>query len=125
MTEEQLRAQLEAVYASTSWKITAPLRGIARLRRPFSGIKLSPKRALAALIRYLAGQAFLQRLGRRVFGRFPNVKVRLRSLIMRSNHMAAGKRTGQALSYGELEHLSPAAQAILAELKASIRKNNN
>nr|WP_315484429.1 hypothetical protein [uncultured Undibacterium sp.] len=26
MTEEQLRDQLDAVYASTSWKITAPLR---------------------------------------------------------------------------------------------------
>lgn len=28
MSEEQLRAELDAVYASTSWKITAPLRSL-------------------------------------------------------------------------------------------------
>lgn len=31
MNEDQLRAELEAVYASSSWKITAPLRYIVLL----------------------------------------------------------------------------------------------
>jgi len=30
MTEERLKAQIEAIHASTSWKITAPLRYCAQ-----------------------------------------------------------------------------------------------
>lgn len=33
MNEEQLRAQLDAIYASTSWRITAPFRWLVRLPR--------------------------------------------------------------------------------------------
>ncbi|MFZ6799394.1 hypothetical protein [Undibacterium sp. Di24W] len=42
MTEEQLRDQLDAVYASTSWKITAPLRATSGLFRKIQQLLYRP-----------------------------------------------------------------------------------
>lgn len=48
MNEEQLRAQLDAIYASTSWRITAPFRWLVRLPRKtvekLTLLKMSPKK---------------------------------------------------------------------------------
>ncbi len=59
MTEDQLRAELNAVYASTSWKLTAPLRyavqllksgGLPKLLRDIKALlkKLMPVKAVKA-----------------------------------------------------------------------------
>ena len=41
MNEEQLQAELDAVYASSSWKITAPLRYVALLLKSGGWQKMS------------------------------------------------------------------------------------
>lgn len=58
MTNEQLRAQLDAMYASTSWRVTAPLRLISTIARTGRQFVASPrsyaKRAVLGLVRWAA-----------------------------------------------------------------------
>jgi hypothetical protein len=46
MNEDQLRAQLEAVYGSTSWKVTAPLRLFSKCIKSLNRIILKSNRII-------------------------------------------------------------------------------
>ena len=118
MTEKQLREQLDAVYASTSWRLTAPLRWLVRSLKPSAIRSIAPKRTLAVLIRRVATQPALQRFGQRVLRRFPNTKMRIKRLVLRSNVSAHGYAPGlpSGAALGREANLSPPAQAILREL---------
>jgi hypothetical protein len=58
MTNEQLRAQLDAMYASTSWRVTAPLRLVSTVARTSRLFIASPRpytrHAVLGIVRRLA-----------------------------------------------------------------------
>lgn len=82
MNEEQLRAQLNAVYSSTSWRITAPLRAVSRLVQVRGMSKAEVKVHIVSALRFLAKSAFVRRLGKRVLGYFPSLRNKVQSLLL-------------------------------------------
>ena len=121
MNEKQLRAELDAVYRSTSWRLTAPLRALSLLVRRLSFALKAPKQAMRRVLQKMASHPTLSALGRRVLLRFPGLKARIRrSLVtpvsVRPNlDMADGK-----LDERQLTSLSPAAQRIYHQLRSSV-----
>jgi hypothetical protein len=63
MNEEQLRAELAAVYASRSWKITAPLRRIIDIARRSWRLLREPRRIPGVILRRAGRYPAMRHLG--------------------------------------------------------------
>jgi FkbM family methyltransferase len=118
----QALMQLQAVYTSTSWRITAPLRGLAG-----QAFKLSPQRLkpqIKLLLRHAALYVYrrprLRNAAFAVLNRFPTLKRRLVSLITSTPVPTTNQQNGPA----ELAQLTPRARQIYADLKAAIEARN-
>ncbi|WP_395009614.1 hypothetical protein [Undibacterium sp.] len=119
MNEEQLRAELDSVYRSLSWRITAPLRylslNVKRLRFALG----SPKKALIRAIQLAIRNQKIAAFGRLVVNRFPALKTRLRASL--GNAQAVSYRpplsqstTSDISVVTDVVALTPAAQEIYA-----------
>jgi hypothetical protein len=84
MNEEQLRAELNAVYNSLSWRLTAPLRFISARFKGLRSLLVSPKRTFTFMVRALLQQESLVRIAKRIVNRFPKLKARLKPLVHRA-----------------------------------------
>lgn len=89
MNEEQLRAQLAAVYASKSWKVTAPLRACMGFLLRTRERLLHPRRTLGNGLRRLAYQPRIRRLGPFISLHFPALYVRLIRIVNAAPDTAA------------------------------------
>lgn len=118
MTEKQLREQLDAVYASTSWRLTAPLRFFVSLLKGQGLRAIWPKQLIIAAMHRAAAQPRLRRLGQRVLTRFPNLRMRVRRAILRGNQGSFVAREAGLASDAQM--LTPAARRILHELRTAI-----
>jgi hypothetical protein len=114
--------QLQAVYTSTSWRITAPLRALKG-----QAFKLSPQRLkpqIKLLLRHAALYVYrrprLRNAAFAVLNRFPTLKRRLVSLITSTPVPTTNQQNGPA----ELAQLTPRARQIYADLKAAIEARN-
>ena len=109
--------QLHAVYASTSWRITAPLRWIGRLVRMIHPRSLKPKLKLllqhAAL--YANRRPWIRRIALSVLARFPGLKARLFQSLASRHNPAPNVPS-------ELAHLSPRARKIYDDMKSALAK---
>jgi chemotaxis protein histidine kinase CheA len=118
----QALMQLQAVYTSTSWRITAPLRGLAGQAFKLSPQRLKPQIKLllrhAAL--YVHRRPRLRNTAFAVLNRFPTLKQRLVSLITSTPVPTTNQQNGPA----ELAQLTPRARQIYADLKAAIEARN-
>ncbi|MGU7813843.1 methyltransferase domain-containing protein [Burkholderia sp. AW49-1] len=75
--------QLQAVYGSTSWRVTAPLRGAVTFARGAKGTcKSGLKRVLFRSVAYVNRNPRLRRLAVRALGAMPGVKQRLVRIIV-------------------------------------------
>ena len=94
---EQLRAELDAVYASRSWRLTRALRVGGRIaRRPAHGFeivrrlreKANPlmRRVLGKAVRVVLGQPRLYGLAVRTLRRFPTLDRKVRAMASRAMH---------------------------------------
>lgn len=128
---EQLRQALHHMHASTSWRVTAPLRGSADLAR---AMLRSPRRAVrAALGRAVANPAVKAR-ALRLLAAAPGLEKGIRKLAIRAGlgvspvvrHggraplEAAAPAPVHALDQRVLRELSPRATRILAEIHKAI-----
>jgi hypothetical protein len=108
-SEQQLRAELDAVYRSTSWKVTAPLRVLnAALRRVLPSVSpvLAQEKACAAMTESIdASAAQLQQVSAT-----PESQV--------ENDLADNAELTELSGID----LSPSAQLIFAELNTLIEK---
>jgi hypothetical protein len=120
MTEQQLREQLDAVYASTSWKITAPFRFFVSLIKP-SGFRIgSPKSYLSAIFFRVLSQPRFRRLGQRLLRRFPKLKVRAKNMILKLNSKALNDFAPSFPMSKTEQDLSPSSRTILKKLRSEI-----
>lgn len=82
MNEEQLRAQLNAVYSSTSWRITAPLRTLSGLVRAGKLPRARIKSRIVSILRFLAKSEMVRRIGKRVLSHTPKLRNKLQGLLL-------------------------------------------
>lgn len=101
---DQIAAELAAVYTSTSWRLTRPLRVLMRmLRRPayisevgrlaLSRIKPMARRGVAKMVRVVLSHPRLYSLAVRTLRRFPALDKRVRSLASRTLNSASAHTT--------------------------------
>lgn len=106
-----LQQQLHAVFASTSWRVTKPLRWVARLRR-------APRAATRELLAWLARKPTV--LARRsVRAALARPAVRRAALRLAARHPALAKRVRARLQ-GPAQPPAPVATALAASNPASV-----
>ena len=123
MTEQQLREQLDAVYASTSWKITAPLRFCASMLRSGAvtgNLRFSLKKLILSAMRRASGQPRLRRFAQRIFLRFPNLKRQIQLAILSGNQNGSVANAPVFQIANNEQMMTPAARTILQKLRTAI-----
>lgn len=120
MNEQQLREQLDAIYQSTSWKITAPLRWIVGLTKDHKRVFFSFKGNLIQLLSKGVSNPILFKIGSKILLPFPALRFRLQSAMREQNSLVADRGNNYD-SGGTPVVLSIAAQEIMRELSASIQ----
>lgn len=71
--DKDLRRELDAVYASTSWRITAPLRLLNKLLS-----YARPRQFVLGLMRLVMARPAMRQLALNIVNRFPALKSRLK-----------------------------------------------
>ena len=135
-------AQLQAVYASTSWKITKPLRDIKRLLagdfaalgRSTAAAKLKAKQTfrpmLSSSIKYVFNQQALRKTLSPALKCFPGLHQRLLNfavntgVVSGSDVLFQGNLRTQRVVPLELQNMTPRARQIYRDLKAAIENKN-
>lgn len=120
MTEKQLREQLDAVYASSSWRITAPFRFFSTLLKTGRFRIGSPKRLIFSLLHWSARKPSLRYWGQRLLRRFPKLERRVRHFVLSGNSVTQNLSSPHISLASEEHALTPTARAILAELRKTI-----
>ncbi|CAD6509648.1 hypothetical protein LMG27952_00298 [Paraburkholderia hiiakae] len=113
--------QLEAVHASTSWRVTAPLRGVGivvhALQR--NTVKSNAKRALGRATLYVRRQPWLAGPALSLLKRFPRLKQRL-TLIATGFEVQPAQPA--AVIPSDAVHLTPHAREIYSDLKIAVAR---
>lgn len=122
MSEQQLREQLDRVYSSTSWRITAPLRALGnffQVKRSLIGILAS---FVASLIRFCARFKMLRRIANGIFSYFPSLRLRVRRVLFIHPVLIVSPPVPHVVEDLRKSKLSSDAFMILQQL-AALRKN--
>ncbi|POR55916.1 O-antigen chain-terminating methyltransferase [Paraburkholderia eburnea] len=115
----QLHLQLEAVHASTSWRITAPLRRVGLIAQAVrrDPVKISAKQALRHAARYVNRRPWLAKPALRVLGRFPHLKLRLARAV---SGLELHSTQSTIAIPSDAAHLTPHARQIYANLRSAV-----
>jgi len=132
---EELNRWLKAVYATLSWRITAPLRMVktfaVRLVRKLQRILAKPGhwisqamfQLLAKIARWAARDPRLRSLGKKLLSRSPGLQVRVRRLIAQEILIGPAAASGsKGLSQAEQTELPQSVCTVLEELRRAIRQ---
>lgn len=134
VTAQARQAHIDALYASASWRVAAPLRLGTRTLR--SIVRL-PRRGVRFAVRQVLARPALKRTTLGLLRMVPGLEVTLRRLALRSGlvvspviaaatpAMAAGGADNARLDQMLAQELSPRAARILAEIHEVIAKKAN
>lgn len=116
------QAELQLVYASTSWRLTSPLRnGSLLVRRLIHAPRQSGAALAAVTTRFPRLRHFLIRQ----LDRFPSLRERLRSKVMPSLVSGCGEQQCDFARHMTAEQLPPSAQRIYQQLLAELRNEHS
>lgn len=111
MSEQQLRAELDAVYRSTSWRITAPFRLLVSLIKQPRTILGLPKR-LVRKLKHLATHRSIEH------------SIAANQECVQDKQLSEQSKQDQELVMSaNCQHLSPAARDIFFKLKINYKNN--
>jgi SAM-dependent methyltransferase len=117
----QYRMHIEEIHASTSWRVTAPLRGLGlilqALRR--DRLKVNVKRGLRYAGRQIARRPWLAKPARGILNRFPHLKLRLARIVSGLEPYSA--QSSLAVP-SDAVHLTPYAREIYSGLKTAVER---
>jgi hypothetical protein len=120
MTEEKLRAELAALRASTSWRVTAPLRFVGGVARSLNVRKIYPEGFIRGVLHRIINNQFLRRCGARVLESFPRAR---RFVLVRAQGLVLNDGGG---SIKDMEaELSLPARKVLTELRRKVRRRTS
>ncbi|MBN9070282.1 MAG: class I SAM-dependent methyltransferase [Rhizobiales bacterium] len=134
LIEEQLRElsdiqqRLAAVYESTSWRVTKPLRAASSIAADMRERAAGARSALGASARktarrvamLAAAQPLVREAGKRVLGRFPDAAARMRGFLLSSGGALSNQHFQHGLSASQL---SPRARLLYRDLSERLGKN--
>lgn len=134
LIEEQLRElsdiqqRLAAVYESTSWRVTKPLRVASSIAADMRERAAGARSALGASARktarrvamLAAAQPLVREAGKRVLGRFPDAAARMRGFLLSSGGALSNQHFQHGLSASQL---SPRARLLYRDLSERLGKN--
>ena len=122
----RLRDEVAALRASTSWRVTAPVRvagkvvgGVKRgVRTPRSSAKQFAGRVLRVVARQVMGRPALEGPARRLIRRFPALADRLKGLAYSQSQSDSSHTLASSAmtSISQESHLTPKARVVLARL---------
>jgi len=123
-TSEQVLLQLRAVYASTSWRITAPMRTVGHWIKKISPAYFKPKVRLLAhhAALYVRCRPWLHRAALGFLHRFPFVRRYVFTLLGVSS-LQQGIFPVPQIVPTEYASLTPRARQIYTDLKAAIERH--
>ncbi|WP_394777604.1 hypothetical protein [Undibacterium sp.] len=121
MTEEQLKAQLDAIYSSTSWKLTSPLRYTAAMLKSSQLRATSVRRVLFGFIRGLGRLPLIRKAGAQILKLVPGLRSRVRNVVLAERLEHLLPRPSLIKQSVGMSELSPSAQAIFIKLQAAMR----
>lgn len=124
MSEQQLREELDAVYRSTSWRITAPLRFIFAGLKSFKSLLISPRKSMIHILRSLSRYAWLVSAGKSVLHYFPSLRKRIRTYALSPAPQNANSHENQIeiiVKPQRADNMSDISTQILSELQAALR----
>lgn len=123
MNEKQLRAELDAVYGSLSWRITAPLRYLSAFVRRYIFSLLSPKVWKRALVNYLLRKPSLIVFLKNALAYVPGLRFRAKSIFRRlvlDTQIEQVPVKQQLNEESQAPVLSMASSRIYRELQAAV-----
>ena len=128
---QQSEVSLKAVYASRSWRLTAPYRALGDLiKRTWQNLKNLLKPAVVRIMHFVLVRSALKRTALSLLRFFPGLKARLKRLfsvsLSRPSFIASTEEIGQCSGTNAdqrvPETLSPHARRIYNELKSEIER---
>lgn len=118
MNENDLKAELEAVYRSTSWRVTMPLRWVGGVFKRSAGLLAHPRAAARAVLGSIVRTQAIRQLAVRALQPFPGLKARVRNLTIRHLEYVP-PNAGILPATKEEASLTLRAREVLAELRRS------
>jgi FkbM family methyltransferase len=135
--QQQLASELEAVYRSTSWRLTKPLRLLLSLIRKvkttlqqnkvflITALKAITKRQLNTVLRWLLARPRLRSFLIRKIARYPVLYTRLRTLAFRLQRNKSAEQTSiNNLAHANQSSLSKPARKVWADIQRKQEEND-
>lgn len=126
LTDYQQR--LEAVYESTSWRLTKPLRvtrGVItdikmRIIDACIALKVTARKTFRNLVMLAVAQPLVRKIGKRVLNRFPNTTRRARAFLLAPGATLSSRHFQHDIG---LSQLSPKARILYKDLRERLGRN--
>lgn len=124
MTEDQIRAELDAVYRSTSWRVTAPLRFVGALVKHRTLPAFLPRERVRRLLGRIVRNSMVRKIGSAVLRAFPSWRAPLQRIARKFASVPVSLSPAGLPSAQSEAVLSAQARQILFELRQAHHKSS-
>ncbi|WP_334187502.1 FkbM family methyltransferase [Noviherbaspirillum sp.] len=131
----QAHLYIEAIHASTSWRLTRPVRAVKvllteprqaqyRFRQAAAPFLVRGRAAALRVARWLASKPAVRRLAVRILAKFPALDAKARSLAARAASPAAARASTAPIELsGDVQALSEPARKVFQDIARAVKTN--